>query len=179
MDNLKKQLLQSYLHQQNTLNPSNGASVASMKVAANAPNAPLGSGLIAPDNTLVLYNNSDLPENITLEEFKNYVKKWLEFDNFIKKGQEAIREKKQIRDKLSETITKFMIKYNIEDLNTKEGRIRCKSSYKKSPVSQKIVKERITDYFKTDDRKKEDILSKVFEEREKIEQVSLRRLKIT
>lgn len=158
MDTLKKQLLQNYLQQQNTLNP-------------NTP-----SGSVVEDNALVIFND---PENITLEEFKNFVKKWLEYDNFIKKAQDVIKEKKVLRDKLSEVITKFMIKYNIEDLNTKEGRIRCKQTTKKTPVSQKIVKQRITDYFSTDEERRVEILSKVFEDRDKIEQVSLRRLKIS
>jgi len=168
MDNLRNKLLQSYLHQQNTLQPSESTSVAgSLQIQQN------------PDNSLVVYNMNDVPENITLEEFKNYVKKWLDYDNFVKKAQDVIKEKKKARDALSEVITKFMVKYNIEDLNTKEGRIRCKQTYKKPPVTQKIVKERINDYFSMDLAKKEDILSKVFENKEKVEQISLRRLKIS
>jgi hypothetical protein len=158
MDTIKKQMLQNYLQQQNI-------------------NTPTPSGSVIGDTSLVVYN--DPPENITLEEFKNYVKRWLDCDNFIKKAQEAIKEKRKYRDKLNEVITKFMVKYNIEDLNTKEGRIRCKQTYKVAPVNQKIIKERITDYFSTDIEKKNEILSKVFENREKIEQVSLRRLKIS
>lgn len=156
---LKKQLMQNYLSQQNTLIPSAAGSIAT------------------EENAIVLYN--ELLENITLDEFKKYVRKWFEYDNFIKKAQLVIKEKRQQRDRLSEVITKFMIKYDIEDLNTKEGRIRCKTGYKKAPVNQKVVKERITDYFKTNEQEKVRILEKVFEDRGKIEQVSLRRLKIT
>lgn len=118
-------------------------------------------------------------ENITLEEFKNYVKKWLEYDNFVKKAQEVVKERKKIRDKLSEVIVKFMCKYNIEDLNTKEGRIRCKSSMIKPAVNQKQVKARITEYFSNDEEKKKEFLQKVYEPADKVEKVSLRRLKIT
>lgn len=153
---LKKQMMDSYLKQQSV----GGTSVQSV-----------------PQDALVVY--SDVPENITLEEFKNYVKKWLDYDNFIKRAREVIREKRKSRDALSEVITKFMCKYNIEDLNTKEGRIRCKTSVVKAPVNQKIVKQRITDYFKGNDHQKEDILHKIYEDREQTEKVSLRRLKIT
>ena len=133
-----------------------------------------GPPSVASD-TLVVYNK-DVPEDISLEEFKNYVKKWLEYDNFIKKAQVLIKEKKQSRDMLSAIITKFMCKYNIEDLNTKEGRIRCKTLMVKTPVSQKTIKEKIINFFGNDGN---NVLSKIYEDREKVEKVSLRRLKIT
>lgn len=120
-----------------------------------------------------------IEQNISLEEFREYVRKWLELDNGIKKAQEAIRERKKIRDKLSYVISAFMCKYNIEDLNTKEGRIRCKVSTVKAPVSQKLVKQKITDYFSHDESRSQDILNKIYEERPCTEKVSLRRLKIT
>ena len=83
-------------------------------------------------------------EDITLEDFKNFVKKWLELDGYVKKAQEIIKDKKRQRNKIAEVITKFMCKYNIEDLNTKEGRIRCKTTHTKAPVTQKQIKEKLT-----------------------------------
>ncbi len=125
---------------------------------------------------LVTVNAAD---NITLEEFKKYVERWLELDNFIRKAQEVIKQKKKGRDEISKTIIMFMCKYNIEDLNTKEGRIRCRIATSKAPVSQKVIKQRITDYFGTNDEQKQAILNKIYEEREEREKVTLRRLKIT
>lgn len=133
-----------------------------------------GPPSVASD-TLVVYNK-EVPEDISLEEFKNYVKKWLEYDNFIKKAQAVIKEKKKSRDMLSSIITKFMCKYNIEDLNTKEGRIRCKTLMVKEPVSQKVIKEKIINFFGNDGN---NVLTKIYEDRQKVEKVSLRRLKIT
>lgn len=114
-------------------------------------------------------------EDISLEEFKNFVKKWLELDGYIRKAQEIVKEKKKQRNKLSEIITKFMCKYNIEDLNTKEGRIRCKTTYVKAPVTQKEVKERITTMIP----QHKEVVRKIYDERPKKEKVSLRRLRIT
>jgi hypothetical protein len=162
--NLRMQMFETYLKQQQQLTNPSPVNSAPPSVAGDA---------------LVLYNK-EVPEDITLEEFKNYVKKWLEYDNFIKKAQEVIKEKKKIRDKLSVIITKFMCKYNIEDLNTKEGRIRCKTLVVKTPVSQKVIKEKIINYFSNDENRRNDILNKIYEEdRGKIEKVSLRRLKIS
>lgn len=129
---------------------------------------------------LVMINPDEaLNENITLEEFKEYVKKWFELDNMIKKAQEAIKERKKVRDKLSVLISRFMCKYDIEDLNTKEGRIRCKVKQVKEPVNKKAVIQKITDYFKDDEGKKNEIMTKIYDERNMVEKVSLRRLKIS
>jgi hypothetical protein len=123
--------------------------------------------------------DSSADENITLDEFKQLVRKWLELDNFLKKAQEAVREKRKTRDQLSSQIVKFMIKYNIEDLNTKEGRIRCKVNSVKAPVNQKVIKQKLDDYFGNREEEKNKFLSKIYEERETTEKVSLRRLKIS
>ena len=136
-------------------------------------------GTEEPKNELVPVGNDSVPENVSLEEFKEYVRKWIELDNNIKKAQEVIKERKKVRDKLSLVISGFMCKYDIEDLNTKEGRIRCKVTTVKAPVNQKTVKQKITDYFSFDESKKAEILNKIYEEREKVEKVSLRRLRIS
>lgn len=122
---------------------------------------------------------NDLPENISIEDFSNLVKKWIEIDNWLKKTQETAKQKRKQKDKLSEVITHYMCKYNIEDLNTSEGKIRCKVRYVKSGLNQKMVKQRITELFKDNEQKGDAIISKIFDEREKVERVSLRRLKIT
>jgi hypothetical protein len=157
----KRQILETYLRQQ-----QGGQSSTTPSLAGGV------------NDQMVLYQ--EVPENISLEEFKNYVKKWLELDNYVKKAQEVVKEKKKQRDKLSEVITKFMCKYNIEDLNTKEGRIRCRTNVVKTPVSQKVVKQRITDYFKDNENQRQEIIQKLYEEdRGEVERITLRRLKIT
>lgn len=169
---LKKQLMESYLRQQQQQQQQPQRPPASFSQHQQQQQVQ-SSALVQ------VSNDEDVPDNISLEEFREYVRKWLELDNNIKKAQEVIRERKKVRDKLSMLISGFMCKYNIEDLNTKEGRIRCKVRTVRSPVNQKVVKQKITDYFSNDEDKKADILSKIYEEREKVEKVSLRRLKIS
>jgi hypothetical protein len=157
-------LMNTYLDQQRVLSSSiDTVSVSGSTSTINGPNA------------MVIANE----DTITLDEFKNYVRKWLELDNFVKKAQEVVKEKKKARDEFSKVITKFMCKYNIEDLNTKEGRIRCKVGYVKAPVNQKLIKQRISDYFSNEEEKKQEILSKIYDERNTAEKVTLRRLKIS
>ena len=122
---------------------------------------------------------SDLPDNITIEEFTNIAKKWIEMDNWIKKYQEMAKEKRKQKDKLTQVITHYMTKYNIEDLNTTEGKICCKVRQVKSGVNQKVVKQKITEIFKDNEDTCKAIITKIFDDREKVEKVSLRRIKIT
>jgi len=157
------------------VNEIDNVSMASSSSFQPIMNRYLENQATAPGTSMVPVND----ENVTLEEFKGYVRKWLELDNFLRKAQETIREKRKVRDQLSQTIIKFMCKFNIEDLNTKEGRIRCKVGYVKAPVNQKVIKQRLSDYFGDKEQQKNEVLSKIYEEREVSEKVSLRRLKIS
>ena len=125
---------------------------------------------------MVVYKDE---ENISMDDFKTYVRRWFELDNYVKKAQEVIKEKRAEKCKLSEVIMKFMCKYNIEDLNTKEGRIRCKNTYVKAPVNKQLVQQRISDMFVNDEDKRKEIIEKIYEDREKVEKTTLRRLRIT
>jgi hypothetical protein len=130
------------------------------------------------DDTMALVV-SELPDNITIEEFTNLAKKWIEMDNWIKKYQEMAKQKRKQKDKLTSIITHYMTKYNIEDLNTTEGKICCKVRQVKSGVNQKVVKQKINEIFKDNEETCNAIITKIFEDREKVEKVSLRRIKIS
>ena len=132
-----------------------------------------------PSTTAVVQVTAEEGMPNSLEQFKEYVRAWLELDNTIKKAQKFIKEKRTQRDQLSNAISRFMCKYDIEDLHTKEGRIRCKVMQVKAPVNQKVVKEKISNMFNGDAEKSQEILKKIYEERDVVEKVSLRRLKIS
>ena len=122
---------------------------------------------------------NELPDNISIEDFTTLVQKWIELDNWLKKSQEIMKEKRKQKDKLKSVITHYMSKYNIEDLNTSEGKIRCKVQYVKSGVNQKVVKNKILDFMKDDEEQCNALITKIFSEREKVEKMSLRRIKIS
>ena len=160
-ETLKKTILHNYLKSQGSESPPPPQSATSNSTAS--PALPLDDINLS---------------TITLEDFKKYVEKYFEVDNLMKKVSVLIKEKKKERNKLSEIITQFMQKYDIEDLNTKTGKIRCKKSFVKSPVSQKHIKHEITTILHDSDPSKKRIMQ-VFDNREKVEKVSLRRLKIS
>ena len=70
-----------------------------------------------------------------------------------------------------------MGKFNIEDLNTKDGIIRYRKTFVKEPLSQKTIKTKLEELFK-DDVENFEKIAKIFTDREKIEKTSLRRLKL-
>lgn len=117
--------------------------------------------------------------NNELEEFKNQVKIWMRLDNEIKEFTKQIKmlnvEIKQ-RKKYIQNLTPFILSYmnanEIEELNSKDGRLQCKVSMIKPPLSQKDLKCKLYHQFPNNS---ED-LDKIFKEREKIQKTSLRRL---
>jgi len=77
-----------------------------------------------------------------LDHFKTNVKDWLEMDEKIKTLEKQVREMKKIRNKqLEPKITGFMRSYNISDLNTDSGKLRCNERNTKAPVNKKSIQE--------------------------------------
>ena len=77
-----------------------------------------------------------------LDHFKSNVKDWLEMDEKIKVLEKEVREMKKIRNKqLEPKITGFMRSYNISDLNTDSGKLRCNERNTKAPVNKKSIQE--------------------------------------
>ena len=121
---------------------------------------------------------TDSMNQLMLEEFKKNVQTWMTQDNQLKRLAAASKGLKNKNKQLYEKILDFMARHNIEDLNTKEGVIRYKKTFVKESLTQKMIKEKLNDIFKDN----EDNLVKVneiFNNREKVEKTSLRRLKLT
>ena len=77
-----------------------------------------------------------------LECFKVNVKEWLETDEKIKELEKQVRELKINRNKkLEPKITGFMRSFNISDLNTEVGKLRCNERNTKTSVSKKYIQE--------------------------------------
>mgnify|MGYP001258680633 FL=1 len=114
---------------------------------------------------------------IMLEEFKKNVQNWMTFDNQMKRLAAASKQLKIKKKELNEKILDFMARYNIEDLNTKEGIIRYKKTFVKEPLTQKLIKEKLKDIFKDNETDLEKV-NEIFNNRGKVEKTSLRRLKL-
>lgn len=114
-----------------------------------------------------------------LDDFKNQVKIYMRLDNEIKDYTKQIKmlnvEIKQ-RKKYMASLTPFILSYmnnnEIEELNSKDGRLQYKKSMIKPPLSQKDLRLQLYDKFPEN---AED-LDKIFKERDKIAKITLKRL---
>lgn len=117
-----------------------------------------------------------VPTQQEMDEFKNYVKAYIEVDNAVKKLQGAIRERNGLKKQISQKITQFMSKFNIEDLNTNDGKLKYRVSKVKVPVRPKEAKVKLLEYFSTE-TSAEELAKKVFESDSTVEKHSLRRFR--
>ena len=67
-----------------------------------------------------------IPQN-ELTNFKEKVKRWLMLDMQITEMENKLRDLKKIRNKeIEPQLTTFMVQYNISDLNTENGKLKCR-----------------------------------------------------
>lgn len=120
-----------------------------------------------------------IPSNEDLEDFKNKVRLWLDYDNTISKLKLALRERKKAQEALTDKIGAFMSRYNIEDLNTKQGKLRCKIVDVKVPLTQRVIKERLTENLHSDEKEKDpdEVINEVFKRDGSIQKIVIKRLK--
>lgn len=171
----KLQLINNYLNQQI------GAGLDDDRGSTISHN--IGAGLGAPSvisatNTQMsgTLTKLELPDNTVMDEFKTQVRNWIELDNAVKKLQQAVRERNLMKKQLTEKILLFMAKYNIEDLNARDGsRLRYKVTQKTQPVKPTEVKARLVEHF-NQVSSAEELLEKVFAPAQKVDKVVLKRL---
>lgn len=83
--------------------------------------------------------------NEELNGFKAKVKSWLELDQQIDALNQKSRELKKLRDKqLEPEITGFMVKFNISDLNTENGKLKCNTRNTKKPLNKINIRDNLS-----------------------------------
>lgn len=117
------------------------------------------------------------PQDTELDQFKQQVRTWMDLDSQIQKLQSALKERRQMKKELTTRILEFMSRYNIEDLNTREGKLRYSVVQVKPSLSQKMVRERLTEVYPTV-RSAHDLVKHVFEETPRVERPTLRRVRV-
>ena len=76
-----------------------------------------------------------------LDEFKSQVKHWLSIDQQIIDLETQIKNLKKLKNKdLTPKITSFMVNFNISDLNTSQGKIRCNERNRKKPLNKTNIR---------------------------------------
>jgi len=87
-----------------------------------------------------------IPEN-EIQFFKEKVQRWLHVDSQITQLESQIRELKKVRNKeLEPEITSFMTQYNVTDLNTDNGKLKCQERKTKKGLNKNNIRENLSKY---------------------------------
>ena len=147
-----------------------------MKTLAQVPDTPSAG---ADERAIVAVEQSQR-SNAAMADLRAKVKLYFEIDDNIRRLRAATTEQQTAQKALAGEISDFMSANGIEDLNTKEGRLRCKMHKVRAPVTHTQMKKRMAEYFGGDASKAEDMYSTIFEkERSELEKVGLYRIKIS
>lgn len=80
-----------------------------------------------------------------LINFKEKVKRWLMLDIQISEMESKLRDLKKIKNKeIEPQLTDFMVQYNITDLNTESGKLKCSARNSKKPLNKENIKNNLS-----------------------------------
>ena len=106
-----------------------------------------------------------IPQN-ELTNFKEKVKRWLTLDMQIAEIESKLRDLKKIRNKeLEPQLTEFMVKFNITDLNTETGKLKCSARNTKKGLNKDNIRTNLSKVI-TDTSIIEQAMQKIIDDRE-------------
>jgi hypothetical protein len=118
---------------------------------------------------------TDIPPT-ELKYFKENVKTWLGIDDEIAELNKKIKELRAKKNKqLEPKITLFMRQYNISDLNTDDGKLKCNERNTKKPLSKNLIKQSLSDWFKQDEKEVEAVMEHMISKQEIVKSYKLLR----
>jgi hypothetical protein len=118
---------------------------------------------------------TDIPPT-ELEYFKGNVKEWISIDDEIAELNKKIKELKAKKNKqLEPKITLFMRQYNISDLNTDGGKLKCNERNTKKPLSKNLIKQSLSEFFKQDEEKVDTVMEHMVSKQEIVKSYKLLR----
>jgi hypothetical protein len=108
------------------------------------------------------------------EQLKANVKIYLEMDDQIKALNKAIVERRKKKNELSEEILGTMKKFEIDNMNTKNGKLIYSTTKSSKPLNKNNLITGLNLYFQDEDKAK-NVSKIVLDNRDKVEKVKLRR----
>ena len=86
-----------------------------------------------------------------IQFFKEKVQRWVKIDSQIMELESQLRELKKVRSKeLEPQITAFMTQNNIADLNTENGKLRCKEKRTKQALNKNNIRLNLSKYLESE-----------------------------
>ena len=120
---------------------------------------------------------ANTPPETEVQYFKEKVQRWLNVDKQIAELEKTLKELKKVRNKeLEAEITKFMTTYNVTDLNTETGKLRCQERKTKQGINKINIRQNLTQYFTNQD-KLDEAIQTIWDQREVKVSYKLKKLK--
>lgn len=121
--------------------------------------------------------SSVAPVNPSLNQFRQYVTAWIELDKLIHNLQETLKEKRELKVKVTNKIMEFMNVNNVEDVNLNTVKLRYKVVQKRKPtLSRKQILEKLLEDLP---ESAHTVVQSAFGETSIVDQPTLRKLKIS
>lgn len=111
----------------------------------------------------------------TKEELVNNIKEWIKIDNEIMKFQNEIKERKNKKKTLSESLMNVMKKNEIDCFDINGGALIYKKNKIKKPINAKNLMSVLQNYYKNDLKQAEDLTKHIMENREEQIKETIRR----
>lgn len=108
------------------------------------------------------------------EQLKSNVKTYLELDDQIKALNKAVVERRKQKNKLTNEILEMMGKFEIDNMNTKNGRLIYSVTKTTKPLNKSNLLTGLNIYFNNEDQAKS-VTKIVLDNREKINKIKLKR----
>lgn len=89
----------------------------------------------------MIQENEEQKLNVPKEQLQLYVKQWITYDDEIKALQQAIKERKKLKNEISDVIMNFMAQNEIPHFNLSDGKLIYSKSQQTQPVNLNYLKE--------------------------------------
>ena len=112
-----------------------------------------------------------------IENFRNKVKEWISFDNQINDLNNQVKELKNKKNELNNEILDFMKSNNIEDISTKQCKLKTYTSTSQKGLNKDYIKSKLKTAL-NDENKAIEITDLILNNREKTSTIKLKRINI-
>jgi hypothetical protein len=111
-----------------------------------------------------------------IQYFKEKVTRWVKVDNQVSELEKQIRELKNVRNKeLEPEITSFMNKYNVKDLNTDNGKLRCQEFKTKKGLNKQNIAQNLAEFVAPE--KLDDAVNRIITDRPIVLKYKIKKMK--
>lgn len=102
----------------------------------------------------------------TKEELVTNIKEWMKIDSEINKLQTELKERKNKKKQLTDSLVNVMKKNQIDCFDINGGSLVYKQNKTKKPINGKTLMAVLQDYYSSDPTKAEDLTKYILENRE-------------